>query len=265
MLRWLARGEKHRSPSSIPDGLRIYAIGDIHGRLDCLRALEDCIRRDLDSQPAARPVIIHLGDYVDRGADSRGVLEALQAPALPGVERRFLRGNHEEMLMQVLEEPGRLAEWRGIGGLETLHSYGVDLQPALRGGPAEEVIADFNSRLPSAHLAFLQRSEMLLRIGDYAFVHAGVRPGVPLTGQLASDLLWIREPFLGHDGDFGARVVHGHTPVEEADIRPNRINVDTGAYLSDVLTAAVLEGEGLRILTSDRPAWRSGYAVRRSP
>ncbi len=249
-FRRLIRRDAGRQAARVPDGMRLYAIGDIHGRLDCLRRMEALIAADLAAHPAARPVIIHLGDYVDRGPDSRGVIEALVRPGLPGIPRRCLRGNHEAMLLQAMESPRSIDDWRQSGGIETLHSYGVDIAAARLGRGFEQASEALARALPAGHRDFLEGLEALLLIGDYAFVHAGLRPGVPLEAQALHDLLWIREEFLEYEGDFGAVVVHGHTPVGQPDERPNRINLDTAAYLTGRLTALVLEGASRRFLST---------------
>lgn len=231
----------------IPDGARVYAVGDIHGRLDCLLAMEALITADLAAQPIPHPIVILLGDYVDRGPDSRGVLQHLLAD-MSGIERHLLRGNHEDMLANVLADPGLMPAWQEIGGTETLLSYGVDPPTLRHAEDAAQTSAALARAMPTAHLALLERLETVLVVGDYCFVHAGLRPGVPLERQRPSDLLWIRDEFLDHTGSHGCVVVHGHTPVDAMDVRDNRINIDTGAYATGRLTCVVLEGEGLRRL-----------------
>ena len=235
------------APRSLPDGWRVYAIGDVHGCLDLLHGIICAIEDDIVRYPCRTHVRIFLGDYIDRGAESREVVDTL-------IELTRLRptvclaGNHELMALKWLTMPQLQGDWLHLGGLETLHSYGVN--PVRKGDKsvaAGEVAIAFRSAL-GPHAAFLSALPTTFAIGDYFFVHAGVRPHVPLCWQAVEDLVQIREPFLSFEGEFGRRVVHGHTPVAEPDIRPNRINLDTGAYISSRLTCMVFEKDTLRIL-----------------
>lgn len=228
-----------------PPGLRIYAIGDIHGRLDLLEALHEKIGADAAEHESERRQLVYLGDYVDRGPESREVVETLLEQPLPGFEVTHLMGNHEQFLLRFLEEPAVGATWLHNGGDATLRSYGVD--------PLEELPASadsltwlserFAALLPATHRAFFEGLQRSHELGDFLFVHAGVRPGVPLEQQDPNDLLWIREPFLGSDDDFGKLVVHGHTPGAGPVQRRNRICIDTGAVYGGCLTALVVQGE----------------------
>ena len=244
-----------RPAARVPEGTRVYAIGDIHGRADLLDRLHAAIREDAGRAGADRRVAVYLGDYVDRGLDSKGVIDRLLGDPLPGFERVFLMGNHEDALLKFLDEPQFGRDWKYYGGLETLMSYGVPDLPLKDEEAAFEVARDqFVERLPAAHLDFLRRLRLSHEEGDYFFAHAGVRPGVALDAQAAEDLMWIREEFLGFSGDLGKIVVHGHTPEEQPVVRANRIGVDTGAYITGVLTAVALEGEGRRFVTSSQLA-----------
>jgi serine/threonine protein phosphatase 1 len=207
----------------------------------------DEIARDLSRRPVADALTVTVGDYVDRGPDSRGVIERLtQNP----FATRFvaLRGNHETILEEFLRDPSIAGYWRRLGGLETLHSYGVDVAPLMRGKGEAAAAAALRAAMPPSHVAFLASLRLTLSIGRYFFCHAGVRPGVPLARQREDDLLWIREEFLDSTADFGKFVVHGHTPCAEPELRHNRVNVDTGAFMSGRLTCAVLEESGIRFL-----------------
>ena len=235
------------APRDLPNGWRVYAIGDVHGRLDLLHQVICAIEDDLVRYPCRTHLRVFLGDYIDRGAESREVVDTL-------IELTRLRptvclaGNHELMALKWLTAPQLQGDWLHLGGLETLHSYGVNpVRKAGRPAAADEVAIAFASAL-GPHAEFLSALPTTFAIGDYFFVHAGVRPHVPLCWQAVEDLVQIREPFLSFDGEFGRMVVHGHTPVAEPDIRPNRINIDTGAYLSSRLTCMVFEKESLRIL-----------------
>ena len=237
-----------RSPPSLPEGLRVYAIGDIHGRLDLLEALARRIEADLKAAPTPA-VTIFLGDYIDRGPDSAGVLDRLARRDFP-TEFLALRGNHEEVMLKFLEDPDILESWRNYGGLESLHSYGVDVCPALRGTGYEAIRNSFLQRLPRSHVRFLRDTAHSATFGDYFFCHAGARPGVPLDEQRPRDLLWIRDDFLAFRGGWDRVVVHGHTPVAEPELLASRINVDTGAFASSILTAVALEGSQRRIIST---------------
>lgn len=230
------------SRPGVPDGLRIYAIGDVHGCADLLERVLLRIDAHQAANPANRAVEIFLGDYIDRGPASREVLDRLIARG-EARETIFLKGNHEIFVEDFLNDPTTLNEWRQYGGLQTLLSYG--LAPSVSMDLVEQttLAAAFAEALPERHLRFLSSLRPSFTCGDYFFVHAGVRPGVRLAKQREEDLLWIRDDFLLCEADFGKIVVHGHTPVPEPDIRPHRINIDTGAYATGLLTCLMLEGD----------------------
>ena len=231
----------------VPD--RLYVVGDIHGRADLLEQMIAKITRDLDPALAKGCLTVTLGDYVDRGPESRMVVDRLADNPFP-TAFIALKGNHEVLLERFLSDPSTVQLWRNLGGLETLHSYGVDVSRVMRGTGYEEAAAALRDRLPRKHLEFLQRLGTSLSAGGYFLCHAGVRPGIPLAQQSEDDLLWVRDDFLDSRDDFGKVVVHGHTPVEAPDIRINRINIDTGAFMTGRLTCAVLDGDRLRVLTA---------------
>jgi serine/threonine protein phosphatase 1 len=242
--------------TDLTEGQRIYAVGDIHGRLDLLADMLARIRGDLAARPHSRPLLIFLGDYVDRGPEVRGVLEALVAlKAEAGLPARFLLGNHDNYVLAYLRDPHWYDETHGwlrenLGGNATLASYGVP-EAAVR--PPQLAREAFAAAFPPEHLAFIAGCELTLRVGGYLFVHAGIRPGVPVEMQERADLIWIREPFLTSKADFGFKVVHGHTIVPAVEHRSNRIAVDTGAVRSGVLSCVVLEDETVGLLTPDGP------------
>ncbi len=235
--------------ASLPAGTRVYAIGDIHGRLDLLKRLSSKLRADIDASGCENAIIVLLGDYVDRGPDSSGVVDWILNGGLPA-SYVALRGNHEATLLNFLDDPSILDEWRRFGGLETLMSYGIDVREPMRGKGFSEALTSFRQSLPPSHLKFYSDTALSWSLGDYFFCHAGVRPGVPLARQEERDLLWIRDEFNSYRGAHEKIIVHGHTPVQAPESLPNRINVDTGAYATDVLTSVVLEREERRFISS---------------
>jgi len=233
------------------DGRLIYAVGDIHGRADLLRALMVSIRADAAMRALETPpVLVFVGDYVDRGSGSREVIDILiELQADPRFEVRTLKGNHEDVLLDFLKDARCGPAWAGFGGLETLRSYGAQApQPRARHGEWKEAQRALAAALPHSHQVFLARLELMAIYGDYAFVHAGVRAGAPLGAQSERDLLWIREEFLQTTERFEKVIVHGHTPDVEPFLGAHRIGVDTGAYATGVLTAVRLMDSGRRII-----------------
>ena len=253
MLGWLfgRRSEtEQKSPPKVPRDSRIYAVGDIHGRADLLADLHGMIKADAKTAPARR-VIVYLGDYVDRGLHSREVVDILLAHQLPGFETVHLKGNHEAALLDFLTDSRIGPNWLQYGGGATLLSYRVGLSGSETGGT--DFIAaqqEFSHQLSPSHLTFYRSLGLTHAEGDYLFVHAGLRPSVPLDKQSADDLLWIRDDFLDFTGDFGCVVVHGHTITDRPDVRDNRIGIDTGAFATGRLTCLVLEGAERRFLTT---------------
>ena len=232
----------------LPDGLRIYAVGDIHGRFDLLEVMSANIRRDLQKSRAPRAIEIFLGDYIDRGQDSRAVLEWLSTSKPLTDGRICLMGNHEDLMLRAIADPQAMPGWLYNDGTETIASYlvGTVEPPDLTtvGGIRNAFLAAF----PERHRAFVSGLKRMVTFGGYIFVHAGLNPLRPIDDQDPEDLIWIREPFLSSEVDFGKIVVHGHTPVKEPEIRRNGINIDTGAVFSGHLTCLVLEGAKRRFL-----------------
>jgi serine/threonine protein phosphatase 1 len=240
----------HRTPARV-GGALVYAIGDVHGRYDLLKQMLARIVRDAATRAGDRlPMLILCGDYVDRGADSARVLTALDWMRRDGrLQLRLIKGNHEAAFLSFLKDPQDGEGWLRFGGDATLRSYGVT-PPADFTDTPELIRArdDLLERMPAAHLRVLQGLEMMVIVGDYAFVHAGVRPGVPLAKQKPEDLLWIRGPFLDQTGRFEKRIVHGHSWIEAApEIYDNRIGLDTGAYETGVLTAVRIEDNEVEV------------------
>lgn len=232
-----------------PDGTRVYAIGDIHGCADLLADMQAQIAADLEGSRPARVVVVYLGDYIDRGLASRAVIEALITAPIDGAETVHLRGNHEAFLLHFLDEPEVGPNWLPNGGDATLLGYDVEKPWIINGEPVLERARDeLRANLPASHLAFLEGLPLYHVEGGYTFVHAGIRPGVALEDQEERDLLWIRNAFLNSHADHGCCVVHGHTITREAEVRPNRIGIDTGAYYTGTLTCLVLEGTERRWL-----------------
>lgn len=235
---------------AVPPDTVVYAIGDIHGRLDKLLALEALVEEDAHRRTAKRRVIVYLGDYVDRGPASQGVVEHLTLTRLRGFDVVHLLGNHERLMLEFLDDPETASPWFASGGLPTLASYGL---PAMerKDLTASDILRlqdGLRSLLPTRHRNFLKNLRLLHREGGFLFVHAGIRPGVALDAQKEDDLIWIRQPFLGSNSDHGFVVVHGHTITGEPEFRPNRIGIDTGAYESGVLTALAIEGGNVAVL-----------------
>ena len=232
-----------------PEGMRLYAVGDVHGRLDALDVLIGAIRVDA-AQDDLHPVLVMLGDYVDRGPSSRGVIQRLvELENDPMLTTRFVRGNHDDTMMRFVTEPSIGTSWCSYGGAETLQSYGVSAPSINNDANAWMAVqAAFAAVLPDEHLFFLKSLESFVEYGDYFFTHAGVRPGIKLNEQNKFDLMWIREEFLSSSKTMSKTVVHGHTPEQDAFICDRRIGVDTGAYATGRLTAIVLEGVERRLI-----------------
>ena len=236
----------------VPAGYRLYAIGDVHGRDDLLGDLLARIDADSEGRGPAKRVLVFLGDLVDRGQSSAEVVERLRTFTPAGTRLVFLAGNHEEVLLRIIDGDVRLVtDWLRFGGAECLRSYGADPQQLHRMAP-DKALELIRNAIPADHIEFLRSFDDTFRAGDYLFVHAGIRPGVPLAEQDPSDLRWIREPFLTDRAEHGYLVVHGHTIRENVDERANRIGIDTGAYRTGVLTAVALEGADRWFLQSGR-------------
>lgn len=228
---------------------RVYAVGDIHGRLDLLETMERLITADLDAHPSDRPVLCFLGDYVDRGPASCQVVARLSRNAKATIPRVYLKGNHEDRMLDFLDDPATHGPpWLRFGGREALASYGVALREPAQEDSWTRLRNDLLAVMPASHVAFLRELLLAFRWQNYLFVHAGLDPTRPLHAQLGHDLMWIREPFLSSDCDWGVTVVHGHVVVSEPVFRPNRVGVDTGAYASGRLTCLVAERACMRLL-----------------
>ncbi len=251
MSRWQNAG--------VPPGERIYAIGDIHGRLDLLDGLLDIIAAHNDAWPVRASTLVFLGDYVDRGPSSKGVVDRFLSGLPAQFKTRFLKGNHEALMLDFLADPETVGHWLPNGGDTTMLSYGVDedIVEFARSGKSRrlrDASHAFAEKLPAEHLAFYESLDTSFSYGGYFFVHGGVRPKVRLEDQKPTDMLWIRDKFLNYRGDFGAVVVHGHTPAAHPEDMENRIGIDTGAWRSGRLTAVCLEGNARSFLStaSDR-------------
>ena len=232
--------EKGSGPRG-PKGYRAYVIGDIHGRLDLLDQLLAKIEHDWSERPARKVLLVVLGDLIDRGPQSSQVLERVRTFEAGGVRKVFLLGNHEEVLLRILGgETSLVPSWLQFGGAQCLASYGGDPRKVARSS-ATEALEIIRAAVPASHVEFLESFVDTCRFGDYLFVHAGIRPNIPIDEQLQSDLRWIREPFLMDDTDHGCVVVHGHTISEAVEERANRIGLDTGAYRTGILTALAIE------------------------
>ena len=219
-----------------PDGVVIYAIGDVHGRLDLLIGMHETIAADI-GRHGRDWRIVHLGDYADRGPDSKGVIERLASRAASDDRVLALAGNHDVGFLDFLSRPDPNGMFARYGGVQTARSY---VAAACR---------SLEAAVPQRHLDFLRRLAFSASFGDFFFCHAGIRPGVALEAQDEQDLIWIRGEFHRHPGLHPKVIVHGHTPVKEADVRANRVNIDTGAFASGRLTALVIDGAEKRLLT----------------
>lgn len=252
-----------RPSDARPEGLagrRAYAIGDIHGRLDLLDELLSHIEADARGRPPVDTYVVFLGDLIDRGPDSAGVVERLRTYSPLFAKPIFIIGNHEEVLLRVLDGEAQVfKDWLSFGGAECVRSYGLNPKELNR-MEAADAIQRLREAVPRDHVEFLESFVDTFRFGSYLFVHAGIRPDVQLQDQSEFDLRWIREPFLSHKNDHGVVVVHGHTIVPEIDERTNRICIDTGAYASGVLTALAIEGHDRWYLSARGESEPSGEA-----
>lgn len=235
-------------PASAPASTRIYAIGDIHGRADLLAETIDRIEEDLQRRPIENAIEVYLGDYIDRGPDSKGVIDQL-AVRLVQQQAICLRGNHEAILEAFFrDDPAAIHHWARLGALHTLASYGIPMRSGADALSPLELQRSLQHAFPRTHDLFLQCLRNSFTCGDYLFVHAGIRPGIPIARQNPEDLFWIRDEFLESTMDHGKVVVHGHTPVDHPDIRSNRINIDTGAWRTGTLTCIAIEGTTIMVL-----------------
>lgn len=253
MFAWIHRRKPLMSLESArtPPGVRIYAVGDIHGRADLLEQLQSQIAQDTAKHPDKALQLIYLGDYVDRGPQSREVLELLTKRQLPGVATRFLLGNHDQVMLDFLREPLAGGYWFNLGGLATLVSYAVGDWTADPDDPAETAAA-LRAALPPHHHAFLQGLELSHCVGDFFFVHAGIRPAIPIAQQQARDLIWIRERFLSYTKPHPFVVVHGHHVSATVELCSNRIGIDTGAYATGRLSCLILDGAQRMLLDTQQ-------------
>jgi serine/threonine protein phosphatase 1 len=259
VLAWLRNRATRAAPQSapapsIPPGMRVYAIGDIHGRIDLLQRIESRITLDAQAIPAGtQSIVVYLGDYIDRGPDSSAVIQHLvKRPPIAGQDI-FLKGNHEQSMLDFLDDPHRVAEqWFDFGGIATLMSYGIrEASSKVQARRYDELRDELAVAIPPDQLAFLRSLKLSWEAGDYFFVHAGIDPRQPMDRQGPESMLWIRDEFISASGPFSHRIVHGHTIVPEVEFLPHRIAVDTGAYATGRLSCVVLEGTGVRLLATE--------------
>lgn len=235
----LFRSRPQREKPKLPDGIRIYAISDIHGCAHQLKQMLRVIDADLTHRRPGHAIEVFMGDYIDRGPDTRSTLDILVERSRHG-NAVFLKGNHEAFLVDVFEDPSLFDDWLRVGGAQTLMSYG--LAPDARQEERSSLLRELLRAMPPEHLEFLDNLQPTFTCGDFFFVHAGVRPGVDLSEQQESDLLWIRDEFLQSEERFSKYIVHGHTPVRSAELLENRANIDTGAYATGNLTLMSIQG-----------------------
>jgi len=236
----------------IPEDTRVYCIGDIHGCLDLLQMLHEKIIAHAKNYTGTKK-LVYVGDYIDRGLDSKGVIDLLLDKPLKGFEIIYLRGNHEQSLLEFLDDPVRTRNWLTYGGLDTLVSYGVRMAKLPTNDTEMYSLCDqLDERIPTSHLKFMTNTQFHFTEGNYFFTHAGIKPGVSLQNQKNSDLLWIRDKFISSILHHEKIVVHGHTVVKEVESLPNRISIDTGAYATGKLTCLVLENDKLLTIQTSR-------------
>jgi serine/threonine protein phosphatase 1 len=238
---------RRRQPAVLPDGIRVYVVGDVHGRADLLADILSRIENDLARRLTDRVVRIFVGDYIDRGPSSKDVIERLIQLGASS-EIICLKGNHEACLLEFLHSPSTLRRWAHLGGVATLESYGVDVEGIDIESTSDEIAKAFRAVMPESHFEFFERLKSSFTLGGFFFVHAGVRPGVALAEQREIDLLWIRDEFLLSKVYFGKMVVHGHTPVAQPQFKSNRIAIDTAAFLTGKLTCLVIERDAISLL-----------------
>jgi serine/threonine protein phosphatase 1 len=253
IARFWTKDERRKSASRAPEGVRIYAIGDIHGRRDLLDDMLAAISDEIDRRSFARNLVVFLGDLIDRGPDSAGVIERLANLKDDRFRTVFIAGNHEEVLLRILEgEASIVPDWLRFGGLQCAESYGLDGATLQKAGDVEAARL-IKAAISESHQIFLRSFADSFTAGDYLFVHAGIRPGLPIEQQTVTDLRWIRSPFLESQECHPQVVVHGHSISREVELLPYRIGVDTGAYRSGSLSAVVLEGAERRVIHVAKP------------
>lgn len=253
-MGWLSHFGAAPRTARLAPGKRVYAIGDVHGRHDLLCALLGQIRRHATREPRAKNILVLLGDYVDRGPQSKAVIETLLGLNWPDWKFIFLRGNHDQAVLDFLADANFYRSWQPYGAPETLSSYGVMPPGSDREAEIAEARDALAASMSQAHVGFLQTLRLLHVEDDYLFVHAGIKPGVPIERQVAEDLLWIRGEFLNCPQELPKKVVHGHTPTDHPVNARHHISVDTAAHETDCLTAAVLEDESCIFLQTGAKA-----------
>ncbi len=243
-------GQLERKPK-VPPNTRVYSIGDIHGRLDLLRKMHEMIEEDAAGYEGSL-ILVYLGDYIDRGDESKQVIDTLIESAPTGFDSVFLLGNHEQAMLDFLKHPHIAAPWLYFGGRQTLASYGIYVPAEVPVDEFEGLCNQFSDILPDLHLTFLNGCRLYHIEGDYCFVHAGIRPGIPIKRQRKDDLLWIRGEFINSREMHSHVVVHGHSINPKVEMHFNRIGIDTGAFNTGVLTCLVLENDQHRLIQTGR-------------
>lgn len=234
----------------IQENRRVYCIGDIHGCVDLLANIHQLIIEDSKAYTGEK-IAVYLGDYIDRGLHSKEVVDLLLNKPLTGFKSIYLRGNHEQVLLDFLNfDPNIATQWFNFGGQATFFSYGVSIAGIPFGKKLIQLQKDLADKIPTEHLSFYTQLNFYYECGDYFFVHAGIKPKVSLKRQSELDMMWIRDEFLNSNARYTKMIVHGHSITDEAVILPNRIGIDTGAYMSGKLTCLVLEGDKKRFITA---------------
>ena len=246
---FVVRSNGQKRSATLPSGTRIYAVGDIHGQLVNLQKVLGKIKADIRARPIQDITTVFVGDYIDRGLASKAVIDTLINE--DGIGSKItLRGNHEELMLAALDDPDNMKDWCTVGGIQTAFSYGVDVQDLMVGRGYEAAQKSLRNAVPRSHTDWLHGLPSRHEIADFFFCHAGIDPDKSIESQVDADLLWIRRKFTNDERTYSKIIVHGHSPVEQVDVRHNRINVDTGAFFTGNLACVALEAGAISLISS---------------